>query len=96
MMDALKGDLLDMGWDIIEAGIDEGARALMATVATFTSSWRDSNCIVRVGDHRNKRAIKIKTVKIKVKMFSESILPSTMASDLASHARAVLASSSVA
>ena len=92
----MEGNLLDMGWDIIEAGIDEGARALMATVATFTSSWRDSNCTIRAGDHRNKGTIKIKTVEIRRRVFLEFILPITMVLDSASHARAALASSSVA
>ena len=67
----------------------------MATVAKFAASRRDSNCTVRAGDHRNKGAIKIKTVEIKIKMFLESILPATMALDSASRARAALASSSV-
>jgi len=25
MMDAMKGDLLDVGWNIMEVGVDEGA-----------------------------------------------------------------------
>ena len=65
-------------------------------VATFVASQRDSNCNVRAGDHRNKGAIKIKTVEIKIKVFLESILPATMVLDSASHARAALASSSMA
>ena len=28
MTDAMKGNLLDMGWDIVEAGIDEGASSI--------------------------------------------------------------------
>ena len=71
-----------------------GPQALTATVAMFTASWRVSNCTIRAGDHRNKGAIKIKIVEIKVKVFLESILPVSMASDLASRARAALASSS--
>ena len=70
-------------------------RALMATIATFTASWRVSHCTVRAGDHRNRRAIKIKTVEIKIKVFLKSVLPATMASDSASRARMALASSSV-
>ena len=73
-----------------------GARVLTAAVATFAASWRDSNYTVKASDHGNRRAIKIKTVEIKIKEFLESILPTTMASDLASHARAALASSSAA
>ena len=65
---------------------------MTATVAMFAASWRNT---VRAGDHRNRRAIKIKIAEIKVKMFLESILRATMASDSASHARAALASSSV-
>ena len=72
-----------------------GPRALMVAIATFAASWRNSNCTVRAGDHRNKGTIKIKTVEIKVKMFLESILPTTMALDSSSRARAALASSSV-
>ena len=67
---------------------------LTVTVATFVASWRDSNCTVRASDHRSRKAIKIKTVEIKIKVFLESILPATMALDLANHARAALASSS--
>ena len=59
---------------------------LTVVVATFVASWRDSNCTVRASDHINKGTIKITIVEIKVKMFLESILPATMASDLASHA----------
>ena len=73
-----------------------GPRALMASVAAFAASWRDSNCTIRAGDHRNRRAIKIKIVEIRIKVFLESILPTTMMLDSASHARAALASSSVA
>ena len=25
MMDAMKGDLLDTGWDVVKMGVDEGA-----------------------------------------------------------------------
>ena len=73
-----------------------GPRALTAAVAMFAASWRISNCTVRAGDHRNKRAIEIKEAEIKIKVFLESILLATMASDLASHARVALASSSAA
>ena len=73
-----------------------GAPALTTTVATFAASWRDSNCTVRVGNHRNRRTIKIKTVEIRIKMFLESILPATIVSDSASRTRAALASSSAA
>ena len=95
-MDAMKCNLLDMGQDIMEAGIDEGAWVLTATVATFAASRRDSNCTVRTDDHRNKEDIKAKTVEIKIKVFLKSILPATMASDSASRARGALASSSTA
>ena len=71
-----------------------GPQALMAAVATFAASQRVSNCTVRADDHRNKGAIKIKIVEIKIKVFLESILPATMTSDSASHARAALAPSS--
>ena len=74
----------------------KGPQMLTTTVATFAASWKVSNCTVRAGDHRNKGAIKIKTVEIRRRVFLEFILPITMVLDLASHARAVLASSSVA
>ena len=72
----------------------KGPQALTAAVATFTTSRRDSNCTVRASDHINKEDIKAKIVEIKIKVFFKSILPATMASDLASYARAALASSS--
>ena len=73
-----------------------GPRALTTSVAAFATSWRDSNYIVRADDYRNRRAINIKTMEIRIRAFLEFILPSTMASDLASHTRAALASSSAA
>ena len=68
-------------------------QALTVFVAAFTASWRDSNCIIRAGNHRNKKTIKIKTMEIRVKAFQGFILPATMASDSASYARTTLASS---
>ena len=62
----------------------------------FAASQRDSNYTVRAGDHRNKEDIKAKIVEIKIKVFLKSILPATIASNLASHARAALTSSSTA
>ena len=59
---------------------------MTASVVTFVASWRDSNCTVRASNHKNRRAIKIKTVEIKIKVFLESILPASMASNSASHA----------
>ena len=69
-------------------------RALTASTAAFASSWRDSNCTVRAGNHRNRKTIKIKIVEIRMEAFMELILPATAASDSASHARMALASSS--
>ena len=60
-------------------------------VATFAASWRDSNYTIRAGDHRNRRAINIKTMEIRITAFLEFILPTTMALDSASRARAALA-----
>ena len=71
-------------------------RALMAAVATFSASWRFSIRTVRASNHRNKEDIKTNIVEIKIRIFLEFILPITMVLDLASHARAALASSSVA
>ena len=70
--------------------------ALTTSMAAFTASWRDSNYTVRADNHRNRRTIKVKIVEIRMEVFLESILPATMASDLASRARTVLASSLVA
>jgi len=67
---------------------------LTATIAAFAASWRLYNYIVRAGNHRNKGDIKTKTVEIEIRVFLELILPTTMVSDSASNARAVLASSS--
>ena len=72
----------------------KGTQALTATVAMFAASWRFSNCTVRAGDHRNKEYIKANTVEIRRRVFFEFILPTTMASSLASCAQAALASSS--
>ena len=67
---------------------------MTVAIATFIASWRDSNCTVRAGDHKNRRAIKIKTVEIRIEAFLKFVLPTTAASDLASYARMALASSS--
>jgi len=73
-----------------------GPRALTAAVAMFATSWRDYNCTVRAGDHRNNGDIKIKAVETRRRVFLKFILPTTMAADLASHTQAALASSSAA
>ena len=73
-----------------------GPRALTASVVTFVASWRDSNCTVRAGDYRNRRAINIEAMEIRMEAFLEFILPATMVSNSASHARATLGSSSTA
>ena len=62
-----------------------GPWALATAVATFAASWRNSNCTVRAGDHRNKGAMKIKIVEIRRRVFMGFILPAAMASDSASH-----------
>ena len=49
MMDAMEGNLLNTGQNIMEASVDEGPRALTASTAMFVASWRDSNYTVRVG-----------------------------------------------
>ena len=72
-----------------------GPRALTAAVAVFAASWRFSNCTVRASNHKNKRAIKTRIMEIEIRVFLEFILPATMASDSASHARVALASSSM-
>ena len=38
MMDAMKGNLLDTGQNIMEVGVVEGGRALTVVVAMFTAS----------------------------------------------------------
>jgi len=68
----------------------------MVSTAAFTTNWRDSNCTIRAGNHRNRKTIKIKTEEIRMEAFMELILPATVASDSASHARTALASSSLA
>ena len=73
-----------------------GPRALTTFVAMFTANWRDSNYTIRASDHKNRRTIKIKTVEIRIEAFMEPVLPTTVASDSASHAPMALASSSAA
>ena len=59
---------------------------MMASAATFAASWRDSNCTIRASDYRNRRAINIEAMEIRMEVFLEFILPATMASDSASRA----------
>jgi len=73
-----------------------GPQALIAIVATFAASWRFSNYTIKAGNHKSRGSIKTKTVEIEMEVFLEFLLPTTMASDSANHARAALASSSVA
>ena len=40
---------------------------MMASTATFTASWRDSNCAVRADNHKNKKTIKMKIMEVGVK-----------------------------
>ena len=74
----------------------EELQALIAFMATFAASWRDSNYAARADNHENKKTVKMKIMDDKTKAFMEFILPTTMASDSASHARTALASSSIA
>ena len=71
-----------------------GPQALTVSAAALAASWRDSNYTVRASDHRNRRAINIKTMEIGIRAFLEFILPATIASDSVRRARAALASSS--
>jgi len=65
-------------------------------MAAFAASWRDSNCAVKADNHENKKTVKMKIMEVRTKAFMGFILPATMASDLASHARTALASYSAA
>ena len=67
---------------------------MTTAIAAFAASWRFSNCTIRASNHRNKETIKTKVEKIRIEVFLESILPTTMASDSANRAWAVLVSSS--
>ena len=55
----------------------------MAAVAAFAASWRFSNYTIKARNHKNKGAIKIKTVEIETKVFLEFLLPATMVLDSA-------------
>ena len=72
----------------------EEPRALTASTAAFAASWRDSNCAVKADNHENKKTVKMKIMEVRTKAFMGFILPATMASNLASHSRMALASSS--
>ena len=91
----MEGDLLDTRQDVVQAIVEEKAWALTAAIAAFAASWRFSNCTVRAGNHKNKRAIKTRTVEIEIRVFLEYIKPATMALESANRALAVLASSSM-
>ena len=39
----------------------------MASMATFTASWRDSNCAIRANNHENKKTVKMKIMEVRVK-----------------------------
>jgi len=90
-----EGNLQNMRRDVMQVVVEERAPTLTTTVATFAASWRFSNCTIKAGNHRNKGPIKTKIVEIEMKVFLEFLLPATMASDSANHARATLASSLV-
>ena len=55
MTDSMKGNLLDMGRDVVEASVDEGTMSIDGVHTVFTSSWRDSNCTIRAGDRRKQK-----------------------------------------
>jgi len=55
MTNAMEGDFLNTGQNVLEASIDEGTRALTMSVAAFAASWRDSNCTIRADDHRKQK-----------------------------------------
>ena len=76
--------------------MSKGPRALTAAVAAFAASWRFPNYTVRASNHKNKETDKTKVEKIRIEVFLESILPTTMALDSTNRARAALVSSSAA
>jgi len=95
-VNVMEGDLLDARRDIMQAVVEERAPGIDGHRSRIRANWRFSNCTIRAGDHRNKRAIKTRIVEIEIRIFLEFILPATMALDSANRARAALASSSVA
>ena len=70
-----------------------GPRVLTATIATFVASLRFSNCTIRASNQRGKKIVKKAAIKIRMRVFLELGLPTTMASDSANLARVALASS---
>jgi len=63
--------------------MSRGPRALTAVVAVFTASWRFFNCTVRASTQRGKKIVKKEAVRIRMRVFLELGLPTTMASDSA-------------
>jgi len=56
---------------------------LTTTVAVFTASWRFSSCIIRASNQRGKKIVKKGAVKIRIRVFLELGLLTTMVSDSA-------------
>ena len=49
----------------------------------FAASWKFSNCTIRARNQRGKKIVKKGVVKIRMRVFLELGLPTTMALDLA-------------
>jgi len=71
-----------------------GPRALTVFAVAFDASSPTTLSELTITE--NRRTIKIKAVEIRIEAFMELIFPATVASDLASHSRTALASSSAA
>ena len=90
-MNAVKGNLLDMGRDVLETSVNEG------TPSIDSVRGRIRRQLERLQLHhlgwRLQKTIKTKAVETRIETFMELILPATVASDSASRARTTLASS---
>ena len=74
--------------------MNRGTQGLTATIAVLAAYWRFSNCTIRASNQRDKKIVKKGAVKIRMRVFLELGLSTTMASNSANLAQVALASSS--
>ena len=92
MANAVKGNLLDMDRDVLETSVNEGTPGIDGVCGHVHRQLKRLQ-LHRLGWQLQKN-IKTKAMETMIETFMDLVLPTTMASDSASHSRTVLASSS--
>jgi len=96
MMNAMEGDLLNVSRDVLEMSVDEGTPSIDGVRGHVRRQLERLQLHRQGWQSQEQKDYQDKDKGNQNEAFLEFILPTTMASDSASHARTALASSSAA